>query len=560
MVHEMHDKKEASVISALAGKPAPASMIVDLAKLEREYYERKPELGDATQLVSFGTSGHRGSPYRGSFTEAHIAAITQAICDYRRGERIDGPLYMGKDTHALSEPAQRTALEVLAANGVETIIQRDSGVTPTPVISWAILVYNRGRKEHLADGIVITPSHNPPEDGGFKYNPPNGGPADTDVTGWVQRRANVLLREGNVGVKRVPYASAIKAGSTHEEDLVLPYVRDLEHVVDVETIRAAGLTLAVDPLGGAALPYWEPINAIYGLRIAVVNPTIDPTFSFMTVDHDGKIRMDPSSPYAMARLVGLKDHFRVAFANDPDSDRHGIVTSSTGLMNPNYFLAVAIRYLLGHRPGWPAHAAVGKTLVSSGLIDRVVAKLGRRLHEVPVGFKWFVPGLFDGSCCFGGEESAGASFLRRDGTVWTTDKDGPIMDLLAAEITARTGKDPGEHFRELVAEFGASHYTRIDAPATPEQKARLQKLSPEAVKEETLAGEPITAKLTRAPGNDAPIDGLKIATLGGWFAARPSGTENIYKIYAESFRSAAHLDALVSEAQALVDAAVSDRA
>ncbi|HZO39153.1 MAG TPA: phosphoglucomutase (alpha-D-glucose-1,6-bisphosphate-dependent) [Methylomirabilota bacterium] len=560
MVHEMHDKKEASVISALAGKPAPASMIVDLAKLEREYYERKPELGDATQLVSFGTSGHRGSPYRGSFTEAHIAAITQAICDYRRGERIDGPLYMGKDTHALSEPAQRTALEVLAANGVETIIQRDSGVTPTPVISWAILVYNRGRKEHLADGIVITPSHNPPEDGGFKYNPPNGGPADTDVTGWVQRRANVLLREGNVGVKRVPYASAIKAGSTHEEDLVLPYVRDLEHVVDVETIRAADLTLAVDPLGGAALPYWEPINAIYGLRIAVVNPTIDPTFSFMTVDHDGKIRMDPSSPYAMARLVGLKDHFRVAFANDPDSDRHGIVTSSTGLMNPNYFLAVAIRYLLGHRPGWPAHAAVGKTLVSSGLIDRVVAKLGRRLHEVPVGFKWFVPGLFDGSCCFGGEESAGASFLRRDGTVWTTDKDGPIMDLLAAEITARTGKDPGEHFLELVAEFGASHYTRIDAPATPEQKARLQKLSPEAVKEETLAGEPITAKLTRAPGNDAPIDGLKIATLGGWFAARPSGTENIYKIYAESFTSAAHLDALVSEAQALVDAAVSDRA
>jgi phosphoglucomutase len=560
MVHEMHDKKEASVISPLAGKPAPASLIVDLAKLEREYYERKPELGDATQLVSFGTSGHRGSPYRGSFTEAHIAAITQAICDYRRGEGIDGPLYMGKDTHALSEPAQRTALEVLAANGVETIIQRDSGVTPTPVISWAILVYNRGRKEHLADGIVITPSHNPPEDGGFKYNPPNGGPADTDVTGWVQRRANALLREGNVGVKRVPYASAIKAGSTHEEDLVLPYVRDLEHVVDVEAIRAAGLTLAVDPLGGAALPYWEPINAIYGLRIAVVNPTIDATFSFMTVDHDGKIRMDPSSPYAMARLVGLKDHFRVAFANDPDSDRHGIVTSSTGLMNPNYFLAVAIRYLLGHRPGWPAHAAVGKTLVSSGLIDRVVAKLGRRLHEVPVGFKWFVPGLFDGSCCFGGEESAGASFLRRDGTVWTTDKDGPIMDLLAAEITARTGKDPGEHFRELVAEFGASHYTRIDAPATPEQKARLQKLSPEAVKEETLAGEPITAKLTRAPGNDAPIDGLKIATLGGWFAARPSGTENIYKIYAESFRSAAHLDALVSEAQALVDAAVSDRA
>jgi phosphoglucomutase len=560
MAHEMHDKKEASTISPLAGKPAPASMIVDLARLEREYYDRKPDAGDPTQVVSFGTSGHRGSPFRGSFTEAHIAAITQAICDYRRGERIDGPLYMGKDTHALSEPAQRTALEVLAANGVETIIQRDGGVTPTPVISWAILVYNRGRKEHLADGIVITPSHNPPEDGGFKYNPPNGGPADTDVTAWVQRRANVLLRKANADVKRIPYASAIKAASTHEDDLVIPYVEDLKHVVDMEAIRGAGLNLGVDPLGGAALPYWEPINAIYKLHIAVVNPTIDPTFSFMTVDHDGKIRMDPSSPYAMARLVGLKDHFGVAFANDPDSDRHGIVTSSTGLMNPNHYLAVAIRYLLAHRPHWPAHAAVGKTLVSSSLIDRVVARLGRQLHEVPVGFKWFVPGLFDGSCCFGGEESAGASFLRHDGTVWTTDKDGPIMDLLAAEITARTDKDPGQHYRELVAEFGTSYYTRIDAAATPEQKARLQKLSAGAVKEETLAGERITAKLTRAPGNDAPIDGLKIVTPSGWFAARPSGTENIYKIYAESFRSAAHLDALVSEAQALVDAAVSDRA
>jgi phosphoglucomutase len=558
MVPEVNDRNEASTISPLAGKPAPSSMIVDLERLEREYYERKPDVADPTQLVSFGTSGHRGSPFRGSFTEAHIAAITQAICDYRRGQGIDGPLYMGKDTHALSEPAQRTALEVLAANGVETVIQRDGGVTPTPVISWAILVYNRGRKEHLADGIVVTPSHNPPEDGGFKYNPPNGGPADTDVTGWVQGRGNLLLRQGNAGVKRMPYASAIKAGSTHEDDLVVPYVKDLKHVVDMDAIRAAGLTLGVDPLGGAALPYWEPINAIYKLSIAVVNPTIDPTFSFMTVDHDGKIRMDPSSPYAMARLVGLKDRFRVAFANDPDADRHGIVTSSTGLMNPNHYLAVAIRYLLSHRPGWPAHAAVGKTLVSSGLIDRVVAKLGRRLHEVPVGFKWFVPGLFDGSCCFGGEESAGASFLRHDGTVWTTDKDGPIMDLLAAEITARTGKDPGEHYQELVAEFGASYYTRIDAAATPEQKVRLQKLSAAAVKEETLAGERITAKLTRAPGNDAPIDGLKIVTPGGWFAARPSGTENIYKIYAESFRDTAHLDALVSEAQALVDAAVSD--
>ena len=446
----VHDMKEAGSISPLAGKPAPTSMLLDVARLEREYYERKPELDDATQLVTFGTSGHRGSPLRGSFTEAHVAAITQAICDYRRGQGIDGPLYMGKDTHALSEPAQRTALEVLAANGVETIIQRDEGVTPTPVISRAILVHNRGRERHVADGIVVTPSHNPPEDGGFKYNPPNGGPADTDVTAWVQDRANVLLREGNAGVKRMPFATAIKAATTHEEDLVLPYVEDLAHVVDMDAIRAAGLTMAVDPLGGAAVPYWEPINFLYKLNIAVVNPVIDPTFSFMTVDHDGKIRMDPSSPYAMARLIGLKDHFDVAFANDPDADRHGIVTASVGLMNPNHYLAVAIRYLLGHRPRWPAHVAVGKTLVSSSLIDRVVERLGRRLCEVPVGFKWFVPGLFDGSCCFGGEESAGASFLRHDGTVWTTDKDGPIMDLLAAEITARTGKDPGEHYRELV--------------------------------------------------------------------------------------------------------------
>ena len=555
----IHDMKEAASISPLAGKPAPKSLLVDLVRLEREYYERKPDVGDPTQLVNFGTSGHRGSPFRGSFTEAHITAITQAICDYRRGQRIDGPLYMGKDTHALSEPAQRTALEVLAANSVETIIQRDAGVTPTPVISWAILTYNRGRQAHLADGIVVTPSHNPPEDAGFKYNPPNGGPADIDVTEWVQNRANELLRAGSAGVKRVPFATAIKAGSTHQDDFVLPYVQDLRNVVDMDAIRGAGLALGVDPLGGAARPYWEPINSVYKTNITVVNPVIDPTFSFMTVDHDGKIRMDPSSPYAMARLVELKDRFRVAFANDPDSDRHGIVTRSAGLMNPNHYLAVAIRYLLTHRPHWPAHAAVGKTLVSSSLIDRVVEKLGRRLSEVPVGFKWFVPGLFDGSCCFGGEESAGASFLRHDGTAWTTDKDGPIMDLLAAEITARTGKDPGEHYRELVAEFGASYYTRIDAPATPEQKARLQKLSAEAIKEETLAGEPITAKLTRAPGNNAAIDGLKIVTANGWFAARPSGTESIYKIYAESFRGATHLDALVSEAQELVTTALGGR-
>ncbi len=540
-------------ISPLAGKPAPRQLLVDLTRLERAYYECRPDPSDANQLVSFGTSGHRGSSLEGTFTEAHILAITQAICDYRRRGGMDGPLYMGKDTHALSAPSERTALEVLAANGVETIIQLDDGVTPTPVISHAILVYNRGRKEHLADGIVITPSHNPPEDGGFKYNPANGGPADTDVTGWVQDRANELLRGGNSGVKRVPLATAIKAGTTHQEDFVLPYVNDLRNVVDMDAIRAAGLKLGVDPLGGAAVHYWGPINEVYGLNIHVVNPKVDPTFSFMTVDHDGKIRMDCSSPYAMARLVGLKDQYRVAFANDPDSDRHGIVTPSAGLMNPNHYLAVAIQYLLTHRPHWPARAAVGKTLVSSSMIDRVVQDLGRRLCEVPVGFKWFVPGLFDGSCCFGGEESAGASFLRQDGTVWTTDKDGPIMDLLAAEITARTGKDPGEHYRELTTKFGAPCYTRIDAPATPEQKARLRKLSPEAVKESKLAGEPITAKLTRAPGNNAPIGGLKVVAASGWFAARPSGTENIYKIYAESFKDQRHLDAIVREAQVMVN-------
>jgi phosphoglucomutase len=545
-------------ISPLAGKPAPKEILVDLARLEREYYERRPDAGDPAQLVSFGTSGHRGSALRGSFNEAHIVAMTQAICDYRQGRGIDGPLYMGKDTHALSGPAQRTALEVLAGNGVQTIIQEGDGVTPTPVISWLILVYNRGRRAHLADGIVVTPSHNPPEDGGFKYNPPNGGPADTDVTGWVQDRANELLRGGNAGVRRMPFAQAIKAGTTRQEDFVLPYVNDLRNIVDMDAIRDAGLALGVDPLGGAARPYWEPINSVYKIDIAVVNPVIDPTFSFMTVDHDGKIRMDPSSPYAMARLVGLKDRFRVAFANDPDADRHGIVTRSAGLMNPNHYLAVAIRYLLGHRPRWPAHAAVGKTLVSSSMIDRVVEKLGRRLNEVPVGFKWFVPGLFDGSCCFGGEESAGASFLRRDGTVWTTDKDGLIMDLLAAEITARTGKDPGEHYGELTAEFGTSYYTRIDAPATPSLKAKLGKLSPEAVKDSSLAGEAITAKLTRAPGNNAAIGGLKVVAASGWFAARPSGTENIYKIYAESFRNQAHLDTVVSEAQGMVNKAMAD--
>ena len=543
-------------ISRLAGQPAPKQMLVDVARLEGEYYERRPDLSDPNQMVSFGTSGHRGSPLHGTFTEAHILAITQAIADHRRSQGTDGPLYMGKDTHALSGPAQRTALEVLAANNVQTVIQRDGGVTPTPVISRAILVHNRGRKERLADGIVITPSHNPPEDGGFKYNPPNGGPAGTEVTTSVEERANELLRGGNAGVKRVPFETAIKAGSTHQEDFVLPYVQDLRNVVDMDAIRAAGLKLGVDPLGGAARAYWEPINAVYHLDITVVNPTIDPTFSFMTVDHDGRIRMDPSSPYAMARLVGLKDRFRVAFANDPDSDRHGIVTPSAGLMNPNHYLAVAIRYLLTHRPQWPAHAAVGKTLVSSSMIDRVVQKLGRRLSEVPVGFKWFVPGLFDGSYCFGGEESAGASFLRHDGTVWSTDKDGPIMDLLAAEITARTEKDPGQHYLELTRDFGSPYYTRIDAPATPEQKERLEQLSPEAVKESSLAEEPILAKLTRAPGNNAGIGGLKVVAASGWFAARPSGTENIYKIYAESFKGQSHLNAILTEAEEIVNNAL----
>ena len=460
-------------LSPLAGKPAPKDLLVDLARLEREYYARRPDMADPTQRVSFGTSGHRGSPLHGAFTEAHILAITQAICDYRRRQGTDGPLYMGKDTHALSGPAQCTALEVLAANGVETIIQRDDGVTPTPVISRAILVYNRGRQAHLADGIVVTPSHNPPEDGGFKYNPPHGGPADTDVTQWVEQRANALLQGDNAGVKRMPFAAAIKAASTHQDDFIVPYVNDLRHVVDMDAIRAAGLRLGVDPLGGAAAPYWEPISAVYHVDITVVNPTIDPTFAFMTVDHDGRIRMDPSSAYAMAGLVGLKDQYRLAFANDADADRHGIVTPSAGLMNPNHYLAVAIRYLLTHRPHWPAQAVVGKTLVSSSMIDRVVRQLDRQLCEVPVGFKWFVSGLFDGSCCFGGEESAGASFLRHDGTVWTTDKDGPIMNLLAAEMTARTEKDPGEHYRELTAQFGTPYYTRLDAPATLAQKARL---------------------------------------------------------------------------------------
>jgi len=539
-------------LSPLAGQPAPKEMLVDLGRLEQAYVSGRPDPEDPSQRVSFGTSGHRGSSLHGSFTEAHVLAITQAICDYLKAHGVSGPLYMGKDTHALSAPAQRTALEVLAANDVTTIIQRNDGFTPTPVISHAILGHNRGRTDRLADGIVITPSHNPPEDGGFKYNPINGGPADTEVTGWIERRANDLLRDGNTGVRRVSFQVALGAATTRQDDLVLPYVNDLRGVIDMDAVRGARLALAVDPLGGAALAYWEPINRVYGLDIVVTNPTVDPTFSFMTVDHDGAIRMDCSSPYAMAGLVGLKDRYRVAFGNDPDSDRHGIVTPRAGLMNPNHYLSVAIDYLLTHRPDWPAEGSVGKTLVSSSMIDRVVRKRGRRLAEMPVGFKWFAPGLFDGSCCFGGEESAGASFLRRDGTVWTTDKDGLIMDLLAAEITACTGKDPGQHYDDLAAEFGVSHYTRIDAPATPELKAKLARLSPEMIKVSELAGEPIVGMLTRAPGNDAPIGGLKVVTANGWFAARPSGTEAVYKIYAESFKDAGHLQALVSEAQQIV--------
>src|SRR6202051_3052515 len=535
-----------------AGKPAPKDILIDVSRLEAAFYEGKPDPTDPNQLVSFGTSGHRGTSSNATFTEAHILAITQAICEYRRSQGITGPLFMGKDTHALSRPAERVALEVLAGNGIETFIQRDDGFTPTPSISHSILGYNRGGSEGLADGIVVTPSHNPPTDGGFKYNPPNGGPADTDVTDWIQNRANDLLRGGNKGVERVGFDVALKASTTHAEDFVTGYVEDLANVIDMEAIRSASLKIGVDPLGGAAVGYWQPVRERYGIDITVLNPKIDPTFAFMTVDHDGKIRMDCSSPWAMAGLVELKDRFDIAFANDPDADRHGIVAPSAGILNPNHYLAVAIGYLLKNRAQWPEGAVVGKTLVNSCLIDRVVDSLGRKLWEVPVGFKWFTPGLFDGACCFGGEESAGASFLRRDGAVWTTDKDGLILGLLAAEITARTGKDPGQHYKELTAKFGTPYYTRIEAPATPEQKSSLKKLSPEGVTATELAGEPITAKLTRAPGNSASIGGLKVVSVSGWFAARPSGTENIYKLYAESLKSAEHLNAIVSQAQEIV--------
>jgi phosphoglucomutase len=538
-------------ISPLAGKPAPKEILIDPAEIERRYYADQPDPDNPAQRVSFGTSGHRGSPLRRSFNEAHILAITQAICEYRAAHGIRGPLYLGRDTHAVSGPAQRTALEVLAANDVQTVIQRDGGFTPTPVISHAILVHNRDRTAATADGIVVTPSHNPPEDGGFKYNPPNGGPADTDITSWIEQRANTLLRGRNVEVKRVAKGTAAR-----EQDFARGYVEDLRNVVDMEAIRAAGLKLGVDPLGGASVHYWEPINALYKLDVTVVNTKVDPTFSFMTVDYDGKIRMDCSSPYAMARLVALKDRYQISFGNDTDADRHGIVTPGAGLMNPNHYLAAAIDYLIRYRPDWSRTAAIGKTLVSSSMIDRVVAGHERKLWEVPVGFKWFAPGLVDGSVCFGGEESAGASFLRRDGTVWTTDKDGLIMDLLAAEMLARSSRDPGESYRALTEKYGAPLYTRIDAPATPQQKARLARLSAEAVSATTLAGEPIKAKLTTAPGNGAPFGGLKVITASGWFAARPSGTEDIYKVYAESFRDRRHLDALVAEAQQIVSNAL----
>jgi phosphoglucomutase len=543
-------------ISPLAGKPADPSLLINVPRLVTAYYTGRPDPSVPAQRVVFGTSGHRGSALDNAFNEAHILAITQAICLYRKQQSIDGPLYIGIDTHALSEPAFASALEVLAANGVDVMVDANNGYTPTPVISHAILTYNRGRKTGLADGIVITPSHNPPRFGGFKYDPPHGGPADTHVTEWIERQANAFIADGLRGVARVPFDRARSASTVHPHQYLDSYVRDLPAVVDLQAIRESKVRIGVDPLGGASVAYWDAIGDRYELNLEVVNHVIDPTFRFMTVDWDGQIRMDPSSVYAMARMVGLKERFDVAFASDTDADRHGIVSRSHGLLDPNHYLSVAISYLFANRPQWSQAVAVGKTVVSSSMIDRVVNKLGRRLFEVPVGFKWFVEGLIDGSIGFCGEESSGATFLRRDGTVWTTDKDGLVPNLLAAEITARTGKDPGEHYQELTAEFGTSYYTRIDAPATPEQKTRLEKLSPEAVATERLAGEPITAKLTAAPGDGAPIGGLKVAADNGWFAARPSGTEDIYKIYAESFKNQSHLDAILSEAQEIVNHAL----
>ena len=543
-------------IDPRAGKPPEPSDLVNVPKLITAYYTETPDPLLPSQRVSFGTSGHRGSSFDASFNEAHILAITQAICLYRKQKGYDGPLYLGIDTHALSEPALASAIEVLAANSVDVCVDAAGGYTPTPVVSHAILTHNRGRQDGLADGIVITPSHNPPRYGGFKYNPPSGGPADTDATKWIEDKANAFLADGLKGVARVAYEKARHAKTVHAHPYLDRYVADLPSVVDLELIRSSGLKLGVDPLGGASVAYWGAIAERYKLNLEVVNPLVDPTFRFMTLDWDGQIRMDPSSVYAMANIVSLKDRFDVAFANDADADRHGVVTRGRGLLEPNHYLSAAIAYLFANRPGWPAAAAVGKTLVSSGMIDRVAARLKRTLVEVPVGFKWFVDGLLSGALGFGGEESAGASFLRRDGTVWTTDKDGIAPNLLAAEITARTGKDPGELYRSLAEEFGSPVYMRVDAPATPEEKARLGKLSPDSVAAATLAGEPVTAKLTKAPGNGAAIGGLKVVAPSGWFAARPSGTENIYKIYAESFRDRAHLDQILREAQAIVDASL----
>jgi phosphoglucomutase len=543
-------------ISKFAGKPADPSLLINVPRLVSAYYTRRPDPSLPEQRVVFGTSGHRGSSLDNAFNETHILAITQAICLYRKQQSVDGPLYIGMDTHALSEPAFASAMEVLAANSVDVMVDADHGYTPTPVISHAILTYNRGRKSGLADGIVITPSHNPPRFGGFKYDPPHGGPADTHVTEWIERQANGLIADGLRGVARFPFERARSVSTVHPYKYLNSYVSDLPSVVDLEAIRESKVRVGVDPLGGASVAYWDAIGDRYGLNLEVVNHSVDPTFRFMTVDWDGQIRMDPSSVYAMASMVGLKDRFDVAFASDTDADRHGVVSHSHGLLEPNHYLSVAISYLFANRPQWSPTVAVGKTVVSSSMIDRVVKKLGRKLVEVPVGFKWFVEGLIDGSLGFGGEESSGASFLRRDGTVWTTDKDGLVPNLLAAEITARTGKDPGEHYQKLTADFGIPYYTRIDAPATPEQRTRLEKLSPEAVTTSSLAGERIKERLTRAPGDGATIGGLKVVTANGWFAARPSGTENIYKIYAESFKNESQLDAIVSEAQEIVNKAL----
>ena len=543
-------------LSPLAGKPAPAALLVNVAKLVTAYYTNVPDASVVEQRISFGTSGHRGSSFAHSFNEWHVLAITQAICQYRKQQAIDGPLFLGTDTHALSEPALASALEVLAANGVEVMLAENDEYTPTPAVSHAILTYNRGRDKGLADGIVITPSHNPPDSGGFKYNPPNGGPADNGVTGWIEARANEFLKDGLHGVKKITFEKALRAATTHRHDYLNAYVNDLDNVIDMDAIRGANISMGVDPLGGAGVHYWTAIAQRYGLNLKVVNDAVDATFRFMSLDWDGRIRMDPSSSYAMQNLIGLKDKFDIAFACDADHDRHGIVTPSTGLLPSNHYLAVAIHYLFQHRPQWSKHAAVGKTVVSSQMIDRIAAKLGRKLYEVPVGFKWFADGLLDGSLGFGGEESAGASFLRRDGSVWTTDKDGIAPALLAAEITARRGRDPGEIYRELTREFGEPAYDRVEAPVTLVQKDRLAKLSSDQIRSTELAGEKIQSILTHAPGNGAPIGGLKVVTESGWFAARPSGTENIYKIYVESFRGQDHLRSMVEEAQAMVDEAL----